>query len=141
MQRVRIKDVMTRRPTHCSPDTKLDVIASLMLAHNCGEIPVCEGTKLVGVVTDRDIAIRGFTRGSNPLDITARDVMTDRLYTVAEDADAETAAALMKTQRVRRLPVVRNGDLVGIVSQGDLIGALSPPRVVDFVKAISRRPV
>jgi len=141
MIRIQVKDVMTNAPARCSPDTKLGTVAKLMLANNCGEIPVCDGAKLVGVVTDRDIAVRAFAKGTNPRDLPAAAVMTERLYTITESGDIDTAAALMKTQRVRRLPVVRDGDLVGIVSQGDLVGALPDTKVADFLKAISRRPI
>ena len=68
-----VKHVMTNTPTCCSPDTNLGAVAKLMLEHDCGEIPICDGTKIAGVVTDRDIACRGFLTGKNPLDVAVRD--------------------------------------------------------------------
>jgi len=141
MIRTLVKDVMTKTPACCSPDAKLDAVAKLMLANNCGEIPVCDGAKLVGVVTDRDIAVRAFAAHTNPRDVHAREIMTDQLFTVSDTSDVETAALMMKTQRVSRLPVVHDGAIVGIISQGDVVTALPAVKAADFLKAISRRPL
>ena len=136
---MKIKEIMTRAPVHCSPDTKLDAVAKLMLEHDCGEIPICDGTKLIGVVTDRDIAVRGFVIGKNPLDIPVRSIMTSVPFTITANSDTDAALELMERHQVRRLPVISDGQVVGMVSQADLISVLPSGRVVELLRAVSRR--
>lgn len=138
---MRIKDIMTKAPACCAPDTKLEDVTKLMLLHNCGEIPVVDDGKLLGVITDRDIACRGFAAGKNPLDIPARTIMTPNPYTVAADADLDDALDTMEKYHVRRLPVLRNGKVVGIVSQTDLIPHLPNHKVAELVGAIAKLPL
>jgi CBS domain-containing protein len=133
-----IKEIMTETPACCTPDTKLEAVARLMREHDCGVIPVCEGTRLVGVVTDRDIACRAFTQGKNPLDVSAREIMSKEIVTVTEDDSVEAATALMKDRQLRRLPVMRNGRIVGIVSLADLARQLPSSQVSGVVTAVSR---
>ena len=64
---MQIKEIMTKAPTCCTPETTVDKIGRLMLEHDCGQIPVCDGTKLVGVITDRDIACRGLAKGKDQI--------------------------------------------------------------------------
>lgn len=135
---MRIKEIMTKAPTCCTPDTTLDKVARLMLDADCGEIPICDGTKLVGVVTDRDIACRGFTKGKNPLDTPVREIMTRKVFSVREDESIGDAVELMQKHQVRRIPVTRDGRIVGIVSQADLLWKLPTTRVTELLRAISR---
>ncbi|HEV2720551.1 MAG TPA: CBS domain-containing protein, partial [Thermoanaerobaculia bacterium] len=117
-----VTEIMTPAPVVCSPDDKADYAAKLMLNHNIGEIPVCDGPKLLGVVTDRDITVRGTATGKSPGDIEVRTLMTHTVYTANEFDQVEKAADLMESKHVRRLPVVdRNGRLVGILSRTDLV--------------------
>ncbi len=135
-----IKDVMTKAPACCTPDTKLDAVARMMLEHDCGEIPVYDGTKLVGVITDRDIACRAFTAGTNPLNLRAREVMTKRVYTVTAEEKVNDALELMEKKQVRRLPVVNGaGKVIGIVSQADLAAKLSATKAAELLRAVSKR--
>ena len=138
---MKIRDIMTEAPACCAPDTKLEDVTKLMLLHNCGEIPVIENDHLVGVVTDRDIACRGFAAGKNPLDVPARTIMTPNPHTVAGDADLDVALVLMEKFHVRRLPVLQGGNLVGIVSQTDLIPHLPNHKVARLVAGIARLPL
>ena len=73
---MKIKDVMTEAPAVCTPETTLEAVAKLMLEHDCGEIPVCDGAEVIGVVTDRDIACRAFTGSKNPLQVQVGEIMT-----------------------------------------------------------------
>lgn len=94
-------------------------VALKMKNHNIGFIPVLEGTRLLGIVTDRDLVIRGYAEknsGSAPVE----DVMTKEVITVGPDTSVEEAAELMAEHQIRRLPVVDNGQLIGIVALGDL---------------------
>jgi CBS domain-containing protein len=135
---MKVKEIMTEAPATCSPDTTLDKIAKLMIERNCGEIPVSEGPQLVGVITDRDIACRGFTGERNPLDITAREIMTKDVITVSERDDVDVALKLMQDRQVRRLPVVHDGNIIGIVSVADLVPSLPHTKVARLVTEVSR---
>jgi CBS domain-containing protein len=115
-----VREIMTPMPIVCGPDDTADYAAKLMLNHNVGEIPVCDGAKVIGVVTDRDIAVRGTATGKNPRDIEVRALMTRPVFIAGEFDLVELAAGLMEREHVRRLPVVdRAGRLIGIVSQSD----------------------
>ena len=136
---MKIKDIMTEAPACCTPETALSAVAKLMLEHDCGEIPICDGTKLVGVVTDRDIACRAFTGAKNPLEIPVGEIMTAHPYAVVENTDVDTALDVMARHQIRRLPVTREGKVVGIVSQADLLEVLPPQKSAALLKAISLR--
>lgn len=135
-----IKNVMTRTPACCSPSDKLDTVAKLMLDHDCGEIPVCDGTKLVGVITDRDITTRAVAAGKVPATVPVSEVMTKNVYTIAEDAKVDAALDLMNERLVRRLPVVdKSGTIVGIISHADLIAKVPTLKVARVLQTISRK--
>lgn len=135
-----IKDVMTANPACCKPADKLDSVAKLMVDHDCGEIPVCDGTKLVGVITDRDITCRTVARGESPMAIPVSDVMTRDVYTVAPEDKIDDALALMEEKLVRRLPVVDDsGRIVGIVSQADLVAKAPMLRVARTIRSVSKK--
>ncbi len=135
-----IKDVMTRTPVCCAPKDKLDTVAKLMVEHECGEIPVCEGFRVVGVVTDRDITCRAVAAGMNPAVVSVREVMTKAVHTVLPEDPIDAAIELMEEHRIRRVPVVDwNGKIVGLVSATDLVAALPSPKSGELLKAITRR--
>lgn len=118
---MRVKELMTNEPVSGTPGTPLGTIASMMVEHHCGAIPILDDGGIAGIVTDRDITCRTLPRDVNPLDCTANDVMTRHVITIGEDERAETAARTMEHAHIRRLPVVdSNGRLVGIVSVTDL---------------------
>lgn len=135
-----IKDVMTKDPIRCRPQDKLDTVAQLMAEHDCGEIPVCDGDRLVGVITDRDITCRGVAAGINPVLVPVRELMTRVVRTVLPEDRVDTAMELMEECRVRRLPVVDwDGSIVGIVSASDLVAALPDAKSGELAKSIARR--
>lgn len=135
---MRVREVMTSAPVSSNPDAKVDLIAKLMLDQNCGEIPICEDGKVIGVVTDRDIACRSFAVGrKNPLDVTAREIMTRNVYTISPDNDVSAALQMMEENKVRRLPVTENGNLVGIVSVADFTTHVPESLVGQLVTAVS----
>ena len=135
-----IKDVMTPSPVCCKRDDKLDTVAKLMLDHDCGEIPVCNENKLIGVITDRDIVLRAVAVKKDPKALTADDVMTRHVYTVAENDKLSDALELMEKKLVRRLPVIDDsGNIVGILSQADLVAKSPTLRVARAMKAVSER--
>ena len=119
--RQRVSDVMTRDPVFSTPDATVTSIAQLMADANCGEVPICEEGKVLGILTDRDIACRTVARGKDPGKTLAREVMTILPILVEETALVADAVKVMKTERVRRLPVVdRRGAIVGVISQVDI---------------------
>jgi CBS domain-containing protein len=123
-----VTEIMTPAPVTCGPDDKLDYAAKLMLNHDCGEIPVVDGPKVIGVITDRDITIRAVASGKDPHDVEVRSLMTQPVYTTGEFDSIERATDLMDRKHIRRLPVVdRNGRLVGILSKTDLVRQVNVP--------------
>ncbi|WP_127534545.1 CBS domain-containing protein [Paenibacillus kobensis] len=114
-----IRDIMS---TNCVTATLLDNVyelAVLMKQFDIGFIPIVDGKKLIGVVTDRDLVVRGYA-DKNPGSTAVEEVMTKHLETIAPDATIEEAAKRMAASQIRRLPVVENGELVGVVAIGDL---------------------
>jgi len=135
-----VKDVMTKAPTCCKPSDRLDSVAKLMLEHDCGEIPVCDGSKLIGVITDRDITCRAVAAGKTPIAVPASDVMTKTIYTVGADDTADAALELMEKYQIRRLPVVDSqGAIVGILSEADLATKVPGRKIARLMKAVSQK--
>ena len=117
---MKISEVMTRDVQTISPNDPVQQAASFMLGADAGSIPVTEGDRLIGMITDRDIAVRGVAKGYGP-DTPVRELMTNDLVTAHIDDDVEKAASRMSEAKVRRLPVIDHDErLCGIVSLGDL---------------------
>lgn len=117
---MKLKDVMTRKVFTSDPNTSVKEVANKMKELNVGAIPVVQGSKPVGIITDRDIVLRTVSEDKDPFRAKASDVMSVDLIFGTPDMDVDDAAALMSRYRIRRLPVVENDKLVGIVSLGDL---------------------
>jgi CBS domain-containing protein len=116
-----IRDVMTGGVMLASPSMPLTDAAAAMRDHDIGILPVGENDRLVGTITDRDIAVRIVAEGRDPNKATVRDAMSEGLVYCYEDQEVDEAAALMSRYQVRRLPVInRDKRLVGIVALGDL---------------------
>ena len=112
---------MTAGARCVAPETKLTEAAKLMAELDVGALPVCSDDRLVGMVTDRDIAVRAVADGRDPNQATVQDAMTGGVVFIYEDEDVEEAARLFETKRIRRLPVLnREKRMVGIISLGDL---------------------
>ena len=117
---MKISDVMTTDVETVSADQTAQDAAKFMLRAEAGSIPVCDGDKVIGMITDRDIAVRGVAEGRGP-DTPIRDLMTDGIVCAREDDDVQDVASKMSEAQVRRLPVLDAQDrLCGIVSLGDL---------------------
>lgn len=116
-----VSDVMTADCKFCRPEDDLATLARRMAEEDIGSVPVGEGEKLVGMVTDRDIVVRGLAQGGDVSALTASDVMSEPVLYCYEDQDCGEVAATMARQQVRRVPVVdRAKRLRGIVSVSDL---------------------
>ena len=117
---MKIKEVMTREVQTVTPDQTAREAANFMLSTDSGSMPVTEGERLIGMITDRDIAVRGVAHGHGP-DTPVRDIMTSGIICVRIDDDVEEVARKMSDAQVRRLPVIDDQErLCGIVSLGDL---------------------
>ena len=120
---MQVKEVMSRRIIAISPEETVAVAARLLSQHNIGALPVCgyDGS-LKGLVTDRDIVTRCLAAGRDPAKTQVSQVMTARVVTARPDMEVSLASHLMGREQVRRLPIVENGRLCGMVSLGDLAG-------------------
>ncbi|HVF36370.1 MAG TPA: CBS domain-containing protein [Sphingomicrobium sp.] len=117
---MKISEVMTTEVETVSADQTAREAAGFMLRSDAGSIPVCENQRVIGMITDRDIAVRGVAEGRGP-DTPVRELMSDGIICAHEDDDVQAVAKRMSEEQVRRLPVVDSDDkLVGIVSLGDL---------------------
>lgn len=117
---MKIRDVMTREVQTVTPDQTAQEAASFMLREDAGSMPVTDGDKLIGMITDRDIAIRGVAKGYGP-ETLVRELMTDEVVCARIDDNVDEVAMRMSEAQVRRLPVLdENDQLCGIVSLGDL---------------------
>ena len=117
---MKVHEVMTRNVQTVSPDQRAQDAASFMLSADTGSIPVTDGGKLIGMITDRDIAVRGIAKGHGP-ETLVRDLMSNDVICARHDDDIEEAATRMSEAQVRRLPVIDEQEqLCGIVSLGDL---------------------
>ena len=117
---MKVSDVMTRDVQTVRPDQTAKEAASFMLSADAGSIPVTDGDRLVGMITDRDIAVRGVAKGNGP-DTPVRDLMSRDCICAREDDNIEDIASKMSKAQVRRLPVIDSNErLCGIISLGDL---------------------
>ena len=133
-----ISEVMTRDVQTVRPDQTAKEAASFMLRADAGSIPVTEGERLVGMITDRDIAVRGVAEGHGP-DTPVRDLMTNDMVTARMDDDTDDVAARMSEAQVRRLPVLDDQDrLCGIVSLGDLSQRCSDDAAEQALEGVSQ---
>ncbi|OVZ58826.1 CBS domain-containing protein [Pigmentiphaga sp. NML080357] len=117
---MQIAEIMTRDVAYLSADESVQRAAQLMADLDIGAVPVCDGRRLVGVVTDRDIAVRCTAAGA-PATTSVREAMTPHVSWCYEDEEADTVKAKMRDEQIRRLPILgKNNELVGMVSLGDL---------------------
>jgi len=118
---MKVNEIITHDPEVIRPETILIEAAQKMKSLDIGMLPVCDGDRLVGVITDRDIAVRGVAQGYDPKTARVQEVMTPEVIYCFDDEDVKDVAKKMEEKQVRRLPVLnREKRLVGIVSLGDL---------------------
>jgi CBS domain-containing protein len=118
---MQIREIMTREVDVIRPDASVRDAALKMKELDVGAIPVCDGQKLQGLVTDRDITVRAVAEGRNPSEVQVAEVMSGDIAYCFEDETVEQAANLMESKQIRRLPVLdRNKQLAGIISLGDI---------------------
>jgi len=134
-----IRDLMTSNPRSLESGSSAVEAARIMRDEDTGIVPIVDGDRLVGTVTDRDIAIRVVGEGKDPDSTTVGDISSRELVTVDPQQDLDEALRLMARHQVRRLPVVEeDGTLVGIVSQADVAKHASTQQTGDVVQDISQ---
>ena len=138
----KIAEVMTDRPRAIAPETSIREAARLMEEEDVGSLPVVEeGARLVGIVTDRDIAIRAVARGLEPEGTSVMDIASKDLYGLTPDDDLDDALEMMARAQVRPLPiVVRDNELVGMVAQADVARTSKEKKAGEVLEAISQPP-
>ena len=135
---MKVSEAMTRDVRVASPDETIRQAAKTMASLDAGVLPVGENDQLIGMITDRDIAIRGIAEGKGPK-AKVRDVMTDDVKYCFEDRELEEVTRNMADIQVRRLPVLnRDKRLVGILSLGDIAGSSDGKGAGDALRGISR---
>ena len=130
-----VRDVMTAEPVTVDVGETLAAAARQMRDADVGDVIVTEGGSVRGIVTDRDVTVRGVAEGLDPARATVGEIVTRDLVTVGPDDDLSAAADRMRDYAVRRLPVVENGQLVGVVSLGDLAIDRDPNSVLADISA------
>ena len=136
-----VRDVMTKDPTCCTPDTSLEAVARLMVDVDCGAIPVVGDLASrfpIGIITDRDVVTRVVAAGKNPLALVARDCATMPAVTVTEDTSLDDCCDLLEINQLRRVIVVdREGRVSGIVAQADIAAHASKRKAGELVRQVS----
>lgn len=137
-----VKEIMTKNPACCTSDSTLQEAAKMMKDNDCGCIPVVEdleSKKPIGVITDRDIAIRTVAEGKNPLDLTVEDVMTSNVETINLDSSVEDCCNLMEDKQIRRVIVVdSDGGCCGIIAQADIAINSNDNKTAELVEKVSK---
>ncbi len=136
-----VKEIMSTNPACCKAETSLQEVAKMMVTNDCGCIPVVENNahnKLIGVITDRDITCRTVAEGKNPLELTAADVMTKKVFTVTPKTSVEDCLNLMETKQIRRVAVIDDaGNCCGIVAQADIAINIGNHKTAELVQKVS----
>lgn len=125
-----VRHAMTEAPKTASPDMNAADAAALMKHFDVGAIPIARGEELLGLVTDRDLVLRVLAERKDPMEVRLGDILTSSPVTVSPDVKLSEAREIMAEKKIRRLPVVKNGELVGILSMGDLAFADASKRAV-----------
>jgi CBS domain-containing protein len=135
---MKVREIMTEEVAKAAPDTTLEEIAAIMRNEDTGAVPVLDDGELMGLITDRDIVIRCIADGKDASEITAYEIISDDLETIGADADVEEALRLMSQKQIRRLPVVEDGTLVGIISLGDIAVKSGDDQAADTLEDVSQ---
>jgi CBS domain-containing protein len=133
-----IKEVMSSDVRTCEPDATVVDVAKVMAKEDVGPIPVVEGGRLVGLVTDRDLVVRVLAEGKDPGTTQVGEIASRELVTVSPDEDLDQALKLLAQHQVRRLPVVEGDRVVGIVAQADIARLGKDSKTGEVVEEISR---
>jgi CBS domain-containing protein len=138
----KVHEVMTDRPRCVTPQTSVSEAAQLMASEDVGSLPILEGDKLTGIITDRDVVVRAVAQGKDPRGMPVREVATPDPVTIRPDEDLSDALKLMASYQVRRLPVVdEDNRLVGVLSTADAATKAGKEKDVgEMLEGISQTP-
>ncbi|HEU5395684.1 MAG TPA: CBS domain-containing protein [Verrucomicrobiae bacterium] len=118
---MKVREIITPKAQCTSPEATLMQCAAEMKSLDVGMLPICDDSRLVGAITDRDITVRAVARGLDPHTARVREVMSEKIVYCFDDQEVEDAAQIMEKMQIRRLPVLDHGKrLVGMVSLGDI---------------------
>lgn len=131
------RDVMSKNIEVIREDETIAEVAKRLTESGVGAMPICDGDRLQGMITDRDIVTKVVAKGKDPQQVTARDLETGKPVTIGADDSLEEALQTMTSHKVRRLPVIDGHALVGVVSQADLAKALPAEKAGELIAAIS----
>jgi CBS domain-containing protein len=134
-----VREAMTASPTCVTSTSTLVEAAKLMQQGDVGSLPVVDGDRLVGIVTDRDLVVRGIARGADPSSTRVEAVCSRGPASVSPDEQLDAALQRMAREQVRRLPVVEDGRVVGIIAQADVARSASEQSTGAMVEEISKR--
>lgn len=135
---MKVKDAMHKGVEWMQPSASVYEIASKMKEHDVGAIPIGENDKLVGMVTDRDLAIKGLTNSAAVQDLTARDVMSEGIVYCRDTEELGDALRIMEDKKIRRLPVIdENKRMVGMLSLGDVSHSASREMTGELASSVS----
>jgi len=133
-----VQDAMTANPVTISRTDTVVNAARLMESADVGSVPVVDGGTPVAIVTDRDIAIRVVAQGKDPSATQVADIATDQPYYVHPEQNLDEALELMASRKVRRLPVVDDGQLVGMLAQADIVHEAKDKKAAHIIEEISQ---
>jgi CBS domain-containing protein len=135
---MKVKNSMHKGAHWVSPDTPVTALAKMMREQDIGAIPIGENDRLIGMVTDRDIALRAVAEGQDISRLTARNVMTEGIAWCRDTDEVSQAIQIMGSKQIRRLPVIdKDKRMVGILSLGDVAHTASPKIAADATRAVS----
>ncbi|HEX9492152.1 MAG TPA: CBS domain-containing protein [Thermoanaerobaculia bacterium] len=136
------RDVMTPNPASVSDKDSIKRVAEIMKREDAGVVPVVDGRKIIGIITDRDIVVRLVAEGKDPANARVNEAMSKKVRTVNEDTPVKEVLELMSSEQIRRVPVTNaNNELVGIVSIGDIASeSKETVKVGRTVEEISEAP-
>jgi CBS domain-containing protein len=117
---MKLKEIMTKDVATLHAEDTVQEAAHIMKQYNIGSVPVCSGEEIIGIITDRDIAVRSVAEGENFKNQKVREIMTSNPVIVNQEMDIHDAARIMSERQIRRLPVVDKKNIVGIISLGDI---------------------
>lgn len=138
---MKVRECMCNQVSCVKPNATLNQVAQVMQQNHVGCIPVCDNNKnVVGLVTDRDIVLRGVACNKDTNTTPVSDIMTTKVYTVAPDAEVTEASKIMCECQIKRVPVLENETIVGIITLGDLANqeGINSQQVCDTVEGICR---
>lgn len=133
-----VRDAMTPQPHTVAPTTSVAEAAELLKREDVGSVPVVDGNRLLGILTDRDIALRTVAVGRDPKTVTAGEIASHEVVTVEPSDSLDEALRLMAGRRLRRLPVVEGGQVVGMLAQADVARRASDAETGEVVEQISK---